>query len=288
MSGKRICRFWLSGYCRYKICRFSHNPNDNVDCHYWLQNRCNNEFCKYKHRPLIPKALTLITVPEETTDKIGLVILKYYLDAFLHLLGRKINKSLISLISEYCTDRNYTTARRFTADMMCKKCSRYDNQLSNCSGCSERVFGLASLLYPDNETGFIIVCKNYKCLHRLGITFEANVPTYAPIDDRFRSLTSELNIMPSYFATLSNKKNVQNLLKSEKGKHLITASFFGFKSFSGARVDITYGDGTFDCYCNSHHTSARLYSGYDSNSPDFGDLLAHEHDSDDGFYPNWR
>ena len=66
MENKKICKYYLSGYCKYgKTCHYIHPDNQNImideepakpisnksgkTCSFFLDNKCNRENCHYFH-----------------------------------------------------------------------------------------------------------------------------------------------------------------------------------------------------------------------------------------------
>lgn len=280
---KSICWAWLKNKCRHRQCKFSHDPNDNIDCRYWLRGGCKNKWCKFRHLPTKNSAknfsaLSDIRVPNESIDKIGVVILKYYLDAFLHIIGGKLNKDLINLIGEYCTDRHFTTASRLDPTLQCTLCLGWKKGCFKCVGCDrDEIHSKLYLVYLDNEPDPIVVCRKdyYECLHRLGLTLNRIVPTYISKDDRIQSLTEDLTITPCALVT-------------PKDQHTLTASFFGFKPFTGIFLGL-YSWDIPTCRCNDPkpcNTGPHpYYPTYDDDHEVF--LDEYNYDSDGSYHSGY-
>lgn len=265
---KKICKYWLSNKCRFaQSCKFSHDPNNNTDCSLWLQGHCHITQCKFKHDPKRQSKTSIIsspfTMPDVPCDGIGLILLKYYLDASLFLGGISINKSIVSIISEYCTDVHHSNIKYINNDIRCRLCQCYDYKLAKCNGCGESEtskMGIVILGY-----NFFVVCKDPICLIRLGITLKFNTSGYkkhTPVTNTgkrccsgFISLLNDLTVKSCRQDDMFNGRT-HSQMTSYSERNMRTAHAFGFKFFPGSFTPDAGGSlqWIFSCTCSLYKT----------------------------------
>jgi hypothetical protein len=270
MQTKAICKFWLKGRCDRYPCHFSHNPDDNVDCRYWLNGNCPfDKRCRYKHNVFRLSdehfekltQLSFPKTPEFTADYVGFVILKYYLDAVLHLSNINFSSDLISLMASYVTDLHYSTIPRINEKMLCPICKKLERYHLRCAVCKQ--YGIYyNLVYVDNEIEPILICINQTCQPRIGLTIQKSIPQFPQIGTinkphqprkvrnrmcctGFMPIGSDMGIEPCVITTNIKKNYKYNIAE------LRTASFFNFKPFSGVVISTSkyYLKEIFPCRC---------------------------------------